>query len=296
MLALACGLTLGGGARWTRELTLPALAIVMTVSCMSIPLTVFRSLRALIVPALTGITLNFIVLGGFLIAASKFLVRDADLRDGFCLIASMPPGVAVIPFTFLLNGNGVFSLIGTMSGYLGALIIMPLTAVYFFGTTIANPVDLFAIVVELIVIPLILAFVFVKTGLSKRIEPVKGALTNWGFFVVIYTIVGLNREVFFERPLSLVPVASIAFASTFLLGSVIERVSTVLRIKSQTVTSLILLGTIKNYGIAGGIALALFSEETAVPVSLMVVFSVAYIIWLGFKGRSQGMKPPAVIH
>jgi len=296
MLALVCGLTLGGGARWTKDVTLPALAVVMTVSCMSIPFAVFRSPRALVAPALTGIGLNFIVLGGFLIGAAELFVGDADLRHGFCLIASMPPGVAVIPFTVLLNGNSTFSLIGTMSGYLGALVITPLTAAYFFGTNLAGPVELATIVIELIVIPLLVALILVRTGFSRRIDPVKGAITNWGFFVVIYTIVGLNREVFFGRPLTLVPLAGIAFASTFLLGSIIERLAAALRISSQTATSLVLLGTVKNYGIAGGIALAFFSDQTAMPVSIAVVFSVLYVIRLGFKRRPHGLKPAAIEH
>jgi BASS family bile acid:Na+ symporter len=287
MLALFSGLTLGGGAKWTEDLTLPALAVVMTVSCMSIPFSIFRSPRDLLVPALSGITLNSLVLGGFFFFASEFFVRDADFRNGFFLLATVPPGVAVIPFTVLLNGNSAFSLIGTMSAYFGALIIMPITALCLFGTNFAGPVELFAIVVELIAIPLLLAFILVKTGLSKRIDPIKGAITNWGFFVVIYTIVGLNREVFFGRPLSLVPVAGIGIASTFLLGVIIERVGTILRISSQTVTSIILLGTIKNYGIAGGIALALFNKETAVPASITVVCSVLYFMWLGFKQGSR---------
>ena len=50
-----------------------------------------------------------------------------------------------------------------------------------------------------------------------------------------------------------------------------------------TVTSLVLLGTLKNYGIAGGLALALFSKEAASPSTVSSVFMIIYIIWLEWK-------------
>jgi BASS family bile acid:Na+ symporter len=48
-------------------------------------------------------------------------------------------------------------------------------------------------------------------------------------------------------------------------------------------TSLVLLGTLKNYGLAGGLALAIFSKRTALPATVSVIFMIVYIIWLGYK-------------
>ena len=73
----------------------------------------------------------------------------------------------------------------------------------------------------------------------------------------------MNREMFLHRPLALVPVAIIALASTFLLGWIIEKMARRRRLDQATLTSLVLLGTLKNYGIAGGLALTLFSRKTA---------------------------------
>ena len=178
-------------------------------------------------------------------------------------------------------------LVGTIGAYLGALIIAPLFALGFLGTATIHPGRLFIILVELILLPLIASQVLVRTGLSKRIEPFEGTITNWSFFVVTYTIVGLNRQVFLEQPLSLLPVGLIALATTFLLGRAIERVGKLFRIDSTTLTSLVLLGTIKNYGLAGGLSLALFSTETAVPATVSTIFMTVYIIWLGMKSRGR---------
>jgi bile acid:Na+ symporter, BASS family len=285
ILALAAGLVWGKGARWTEGVTLPALAVVMTLSTMGISGAAFRSRRALLVPALSGIAINYLLLGGFLLGLNSILIRDDALRSGFIVIAAVPPAVAVIPFTLFLKGDAAFSLIGTIGAYLGALVITPLMAVSLLGSGFVSPGKLILIMLELILVPLVLSRVLVRTGMASRIEPVKGAITNWSFFILTYTIVGLNREVFLSQPSSLMPVALIALASTFLLGWGIERLGRFFQVRPQALISLVLLGTLKNYGLAGGLALALFSKETAVPATVSTVFMIVYIIWLGFKSR-----------
>ncbi|MCK5552640.1 MAG: hypothetical protein KAJ09_05800 [Deltaproteobacteria bacterium] len=283
--ALSLGLMWGGGAKWTEGVTLPALALVMTLSTMGVSGSAFRSPRTLVAPVLGSLAINYVLLGGCILGLSMLLIRDEALRSGFIIIAAAPPAVAVIPFTGFLNGNSTFSLVGTIGCYLGALIIMPLIALGFLGSGFVQPLKLFIIMFELIIAPLILSRILIWTGMSTKIEPLKGAITNWSFFVVSYTIVGLNRGIFLGHPLSLVPVALIALTSTFFLGLVIEKLGGVFRIDPKTLTSLILLGTLKNYGLAGGLALALFNKWTAVPATVSVIFMIVYIIWLGFKRR-----------
>ena len=287
ILGLGLGLLWGEGAHWTNPLTLPLLAVAMTLSVMGVPGAIFRSARSLLAPTFSGIAINYLVLSGVILGMSSLFITDQNLWNGFVLIAAVPPGVAVIPFTFFLKGNGFFSLVGTMGAYLGALIITPLFAFWFLGTSFIHPAKLFLIMVELIVLPLVVSQVLVRTGASKRIDPFKGTITNWSFFVVTYTIVGLNRRVFLDQPLSLLPVGGIALATTFCLGWAIERVGKFFRIDSTTVTSLVLLGTIKNYGLAGGLSLALFSKQTAVPATVSTIFMTVYIIWLGIKVRNR---------
>ncbi|MFP3867785.1 MAG: bile acid:sodium symporter family protein [Desulfobacteraceae bacterium] len=285
ILALTLGLGAGQLAAWTERLVLPALAVVMTLSTMGVSGEVFRSPRALVTPVLVGLAMNFLVLGGVLLGLSYLLVADEALFDGFILLVAVPPAVAVIPFTSLLHGDSSFSLIGTIGAYLGALIITPLIAVALLGTAFIHPVKLILIMVELILIPLVLSRLLLWSKLSARLVPVKGAITNWSFFVIVYTIVGLNRELFLGQPLSLLPVALIAVASTFLLGEIIACLAQLREIKPPTITSLVLLGTLKNYALAGGLALSLFSQQTAVPATVSTIFMIVYIIWLNFKKR-----------
>ncbi len=283
--ALLLGLLWGEAAQWTEGAVLPVLALVMTLSTMGVSGGTFRSPRALLVPTLNAIVMNFALLGGIILVLNILLIRDEAFRSGFILLAAVPPAVAVIPFTGFLNGNSAFSLIGTIGCYLGALVITPLITLGLLGSSFVEPLKLLIIMVELIIVPLILSRILIGTGIADRIEPLRGAITNWSFFLLSYTIVGLNRPVFLEQPLSLIPVAIIAFASTFLLGFAIEKLGGLYRIDPKTLTSLVLLGTLKNYGLAGGLALALFSERTAIPATVSVVLMTVYIIWLGVKRR-----------
>ncbi len=283
--SVMCGLFVGNGSSWTQPLVLPALAVVMTLSTMGVRSEMLRSPRELWRPALAGLFLNYLMLGGVLLGLSFLMIREPAMKDGFVLLVAVPPAIAVIPFTDFLRGNTTFSLLATVACYLGALIITPLIALAFLGTSYIEPQLLVMVIVELIGLPLFISRILLWASIAPRLEPIKGTITNWSFFVLTYTIVGLNQELFLQRPLTLVPVAVIALISTFLLGEVIDRIGRSMRIDRSTLTSLVLLGTLKNYGIAGGLALALFGKKTAIPATVSSVFMIVYIIWLGFEKR-----------
>jgi BASS family bile acid:Na+ symporter len=287
-LALLAGLFWGKGARWTEPVTLPALAIVMTLSTLGLPGSVFRSFRNLLAPAMIGIAMNYLVLGIALLALNAVLIHDEALRMGFILIAAVPPGVAVIPFTYFLKGDETLSLIGTAGAYLGALIIMPVGALVFLGPGFVDVTKLAVIMLELILCPVIVSRLLLRIGVASRLDSIRGTITNWSFFLLTYTIVGLNRDLILGDPLSLLPVVIIALASTFLLGWGIEKAGALLHLPQKVLTSLVLLGTLKNYGLAGGLALALFSKKTSVPATVSAVFMIIYIIWLELKLRRSG--------
>ena len=72
-------------------------------------------------------------------------------------------------------------------------------------------------------------------------------------------------------------------ASTFLRGWGIEKAGTLLHLPEKVLTSLVLLGTLKDDGRVGGLALALFSKKTSVPATVLAVFMIVYTIWLELK-------------
>ena len=288
LLGVAVGLVWGKGAALAEPLTLPALALIMTAATIGIDVSRLRSAKEIFFPAFTGVLMNYVVLGSVILVLSRCFISDADFRAGFVLVAAVPPAVAVIPFTYLLRGDRRLSLMGTLGGYLAALVLMPFMVMVFLGSPLMAPGKLLVIVGELILLPLVAGHIINRTGIDKHIEPYKGAITNWGFSFLTFIIVGLNRGIFIHRPLSLLPTALIVVATTFLLGWAIEIVAgKFMKLGPETVISIVLMGTLKNYGIAGGLALTLFGREAASPSTVSAVFMIVYIIWLEWRLRRK---------
>ncbi|MBU4371626.1 MAG: sodium-dependent bicarbonate transport family permease, partial [Syntrophaceae bacterium] len=109
--------------------------------------------------------------------------------------------------------------------------------------------------------------------------------TNWSFFVVLYTLVGLNRDIIFGQTSTLLPVAAISIFTMFILGFLIDWLGSRFHLPRETRTSLVLLGTLKNQGMAGGIALTMFSQEATIPAAVSTIVMIVYIIWLDFRKR-----------
>jgi len=72
--------------------------------------------------------------------------------------------------------------------------------------------------VELILLPLVCSRVLLWTGWAKKLEPWKGTLTNWSFFLIVYTIIGLNRQLFFEKPGALILPRGLPWPAPLSLG------------------------------------------------------------------------------
>ncbi len=287
ILAITLGLVFPGPASWTTTLMIPALAFVMTLATIAVPNDYFLKLRSILLPSLSGILMTYVVLGGAILAASALLISDHNIWIGFVLIAAVPPAVAVIPFTAILEGNVSYTLSGTVSSYLTALLIMPLMFWIFIGTGFADPYKLFQIMLLLIILPLVLSRLILYFQLQDRIAPVRGILTDWGFFIVLYSMIGVNRDLIFSKPLMTFPVILVVLLATFVLGFAIEKIGVFFQIDKKNITSLVLLGTLKNQGIAGGLAIVLFEKEAALPSAVYSIFMILYFLWLDWHRSRQ---------
>ncbi len=283
VLAITLGLILPQPAQWMKYLMIPALALVMTLATINVPDNYLQNLRAQIKPSFAGILMSYVILGGVILFLSTLFMDDKNLWIGFVLIAAVPPAVAVIPFTVLLQGDVSHTLSGTVASYLAALLIMPLIFWILIGEGFDDPYKLIRIMLLLIVLPLILSRVILYLNLQDGIARVRGLLTDWGFFIVLYSMIGVNRDLIFSRPIMVLPVAGIAFTSTFILGWAIQKTCMFCRIDKKITVSFVLQGTLKNQGIAGGLAIELFAKEAALPSAIYSIFMILYIMWLDWR-------------
>ena len=281
IFALALGLSWDGGVALGRHAIIPALGLIMTLSLLDVSGDAFRSPRQAAITFFKGIGLSFGILTGFLLATSHIIIADPDLRIGFIMAASVPPAIAIVPFTGIIGGDRSFSLLGVIGGFLAALFLTPSINLLFIGSDFIRISDILPIVIYLIVLPLVIS----RIRFLSRIEKMRGTLINWVFFVVFYTMVGANRGVILHDPLFILPSIAIAFGSTFILGAAISFFCRRIGIKEGRTSSVVLLGTLKNYGLSAGLSLSLFGDRAAIPSAVLTVFLIGYFMWLSFIKR-----------
>ena len=286
--AFALGLILGPrAAKPLAPLTLPALGVLIALTAADVSARIFRewhqALRA------TGLALLFtyVINTVAVVALARLLVPEPALYAGYALVAASPPAVGGLGFCAVLRGDVPLSLIGTIGAHVAALAITPALTLLLLGSSLIPPQQLFVLLVELIVIPLLAS----RTLRYRRILPYvrrwRGPVINWAYAIVIFVAVGVNRDVFFRQPLLVGRVALVAAASTFGLGSLAEFALRRLHVPRGPRVSLILFATLKNAGFAASAALALIGAEASLPGAVTSVFISLYLLYLGLEAERR---------
>jgi BASS family bile acid:Na+ symporter len=258
---------------------------MMTLSTLSITNRDLASIKNSPRPVLISLMLNYAVMGGIMLLMARWLIDDSELWAGFVTLAAIPPAIAVTPFTYMLGGNTVFSLIGTTGLYLIALGLTPGMMILFLGADFFSPLRVLLTLVQLIVVPLLISRLLRFKNLARHTDRWRDTAVNWCFFIVIFTVIGLNRQVFFEQPDVLLKVTIIAITATFGSGHAIGSIARKLHVDRETSISYMVMGINKNGGLASAIALAFLGERAAFPAAIVGLFSVICIVWWGFYFR-----------
>jgi bile acid:Na+ symporter, BASS family len=288
LLALLTGLILPHGAAIGKALTLPALTIILTITLLRMPRGFFRHPSKLIFPALWGIIMNYLILGNFIIWSGIFLIRQEGFWIGMVLIAAVPPAVSILALNKMLPAQQDTSFAGLAGAYAGGILIAPLIGLGFLKFIPLNYSGIILLVVELIVLPLALSRIAIDKDWDSIIEPHEEIINDWCFFIVFYALASSSLFLIRSHFRDVLYIAVIAAASTFLIGYVIEKVCSFYRVPRGKTISLMFLGTMKNYGLAGGIALTVFNKDAALPATIFAI--VFFIYELDLKRRMKKMK------
>lgn len=283
ILALLAGIVLPQGAAIGKELALPALTIILTVTLLRMPRGFFRHPSKLVFPSIWGNASNFLLLSNIIIWPSLFLVRPEGLWIGIVLIAAVPPAVAVLPLSKLFSADENFSFAGLAGAYVGSILFTPLIGFGFLKHIPLNHVGLILLVLQLVLLPLLLSRIIIDKDWDAAIEPHEEMISNWCFFIVFYALVANSFPLLLHHTRDAIFITLIAVVSTFFASHIINLACSLYRLPQKRITSLVLLGTLKNYGLAGGIALTVFNNEAALPA---IIFTVVFFIYeLDLKRR-----------
>jgi predicted Na+-dependent transporter len=92
----------------------------------------------------------------------------------------------------------------------------------------------------------------------------------------------LNRDAFFDDIGTVLIVAAIIFVSTFVLGEVIRRGARFLGMEKADTASFIMLGTRKDPGLAGAIALVFFGPVAALASAVYAAVTAIHFVFLAW--------------
>ena len=291
VLAVILGLLIGQWATLLKEYTFYILAVVMTFSTTGISTKAMFPLKEMVKPMLVGSFLNYIVFGAVIISLSHWLMPTPELFLGFVVIASTPPGVAVIPFSHILDGDLKYSIVGVLGAFIASIFLAPfIVGVFAKIDGGIDPMQLFFAMIQLVLVPLIISRFLLWKPIKPTIEKTRGKIVDWGFALLIYTAVGLNRQVFFSNFEVLLLVSLVLFLGIFGLGWFYEMFSRKVGIPAPIAMTQNLLVTVKSSGFAVVTALTLFGTEAAIPSAVMAVFVLMYLLYLSIRKEFNDTK------
>jgi BASS family bile acid:Na+ symporter len=291
IVAIAIGLYLPQAARWAALLVLPALTIALTVALLRFPGGFFKNPRALLPGALWGNLMSYLILGNLILLDGIFLIRHENFWIGLVMIAAVPSALAVLPLSKKLRADQRLTLNGFAGTYLGALILIPLLGAAFLRYCPVPCEKLVILAAALILLPLLLSRVAVDRNWDEWIHRREGAISDGCFFIVFYAVAAGNARLIRQGPLELIFILALAFATILLITVALLLVGRFFKLPRSRVSSLLLLGTMKNYGLAAGISLYVFNNEVAVPALIFSVFLFLNALWLRFWFRKSISKP-----
>ena len=288
LMGFLLGLIAGGYASSLKEYILPALVLIMSLSTTKITFSELIHVKSYIRDIFIIFIINYLFLSSLILLANHLLIRDHDLYMGFVIMAAIPSAVAVLPFTYLLRGEMMVSLMGSAGLYLLALLMAPLISFQFLDVGRIDPLKLISALVQMILIPFIVSRVLLKWKVFHQLKEHTNIFVNLAFFLIIYVVIGMNRATFLSHFDELALVSLIAFLRTFVSGHLVDLFSRFVGTDRERRMSYVLFGSFKNLGLAAAISVVLFNERTAIPSAVTIPFEILFFIWFNYFQKRWG--------
>ncbi len=285
-LALVVGLILGEHTRPLAEISVFTLAFVMVFATTGFSFKSWIPVKNALYPLAWSTFLNFVLFGLVLIGLSwLFFTNDPQHHYfpyyvGFILVAAAPPGPSVIPFAAMLRGDNNFSVTGVFGLHFIAMVLTPIILWIFLGDSLINPLKIFNIMVQLIIIPLIISRFLRHPKVLPTVEKYRDTVIKWGFFLVITPIMGMSSSVFFSEPGVVLIMSVILLISMYLLGFLYHIIMARSGANRGMIISSTLMMTTKSSAFSAVAAFTFFQGEPmiALPSAVVSVFVTLFII------------------
>ncbi len=273
---------------YTKEYTIFILGAVMTFSMTGIHLKLLKDYKSTLKVTFEAVLYSFILQAVLLLGIAYFATDDA-VFNGFTVIAATPPGVAVIPFSFSFKGDLDYSFRAILGTYLISIFLSPLIIYLFAKGAFLDPTIIVMIIVKVIVVPLLLSRLLLIKKIYPYVEKVRGKVVDWGFALIIYTAVAVNRGLILSDFSGVLLISAIIFLSTFGIGALFLFLNRKNENKKQIISKNLLL-TVKSSGFSIAVTLILFEQKAAVSAAILSIFVLLWLISLNIYYSRRNKK------
>ena len=286
LLATALAFVYPNLAVYMEQYIVPALILLMTFSLTEVKLRGL-DIRADLSAIAVAFMLNYVFLSGIILVLTILLIRDVSLFRGFVVMAAIPPAIATVPLSTLLKGDTHLALMANASIYMLSILLVPAILLLSLGTSTVDPLQILVVLLELIILPLLISRAIIRTPYYKQLKGDRNILINLGFFIVIYVVIGLNRDILLNESSILLLVSIIAFMRTFFSGTLVYKISEMLNVPFERKVTYTLFGSYKNLGLAATIALLLFGARATIPLAVCILFEVLMFTYFSVLMREN---------
>lgn len=262
-------------AEYIKEYTIYILALVMTFSTTGIKFKMLSDIKSVLKITVESVILNYIIQGIIILVPAYFLF-DETIFYGFVVIAATPPGVAIIPFTYTFKGDLDYSFKGILGTYIIAILLTPVIISVFAGNASLEPIVIILVIIKIIIIPIILSRLLLIKKIYPITEKIRGKVVDWGFALIIYIAVAVNRDLILNDFSTVFKASFILILAIFVSGIVYLYLTRKNTNKKQQISKNLML-TVKSSGFAIAVTLILFEQKSAVPAA---VLSIIVLLWL----------------
>ena len=151
-----------------------------------------------------------------------------------------------------------------------------------------DPLKLVTVLIQMILIPFLISRLLLRWKGFRQVKQNTDVLVNLAFFLIIYTVIGINRSVFLKHFDILTIVSFIAFLRTFVSDHIVDLFFRLVGTGRERRMSYVLFGSFKNLGLAAVIGIVLFNERAAIPAAVATPFELLFFIWFNFFQKRWG--------
>jgi BASS family bile acid:Na+ symporter len=276
LICLLLGMLLPSVATRMKLLLLPFLVLTMTFSLKDVHLGHITKKNFRFIIKLVG--MNFIFYSGLLIVLAFIFIKNPHHRNGFILLAAMPPAIGVIPLSYILKTDIKTSILTELTAYVVSILYSPLLIWFFFSKTV-NIWFFIQIFLSMLILPMILAQLLTRLKVDMR-HHYTHRIVNLAYGLSFFIIVGMNLGELKRNPGALVPILLVSIMVTFVAGLMVFIAVKNRKRKTQFDILYVLFGTFKNGGLVAAIAILMFNSQTTVPIVIKGIIVPFYIFFI----------------